>query len=280
MEKFSRRLNDALKFRNMKPIELSEKSGIDKGSISSYLSGRYVPKTKNIYNMAEVLNVNPSWLMGYDVSKEPLIDPIGLDMIVDDLGSKYINTTQLSILTGITTKELNDIISGNEKAPKPSSLKKIADALDNDLYDYLIGYGYVEDPEDTQNEIFNTGVRYLLSEEERTFMCKFLADYWNRNSKDKIFNIDNIYDRLFQDDKALSKDDIVDIYKKTLDYTKANEFYLTISEIRNAMVHNIKSSITTKELKLIIEYVNDLTQEDKVTIINMIDYLSHNKKNQ
>lgn len=72
METISSRLKEALAIRNMKPIELSNKSGIDKGSISLYLNGKYTPKSKKIYKMAEVLNVNPSWLLGYDVPMEIL----------------------------------------------------------------------------------------------------------------------------------------------------------------------------------------------------------------
>lgn len=67
MADFSTRLKNALSIRNMKPIELSKKTGIDKGSISLYLKGKYIPKSNKIYKMAKVLNVNPSWLLGYDV---------------------------------------------------------------------------------------------------------------------------------------------------------------------------------------------------------------------
>ncbi len=70
MKNISDRLNEALNIRGMKPIELSEKTGIDKGSISSYLSGRYLPKSKNIYKIATILNVDPTWLLGYDVPME------------------------------------------------------------------------------------------------------------------------------------------------------------------------------------------------------------------
>ena len=41
MENFTFRLNKAINLRNIKPIELSQKSGINKSKISSYMSGRY-----------------------------------------------------------------------------------------------------------------------------------------------------------------------------------------------------------------------------------------------
>lgn len=64
---FANRLSDALRIRNMKPIELSEKTGIDKSKISSYMSGRYKAKQDGIHILSKVLNVDPAWLMGYDV---------------------------------------------------------------------------------------------------------------------------------------------------------------------------------------------------------------------
>lgn len=64
---FANRLSEALRIRNMKPIELSEKTGIDKSKISSYMSGRYKAKQDGIHILSKVLSVDPAWLMGYDV---------------------------------------------------------------------------------------------------------------------------------------------------------------------------------------------------------------------
>lgn len=66
----SERLRYAMKLRNMKQVDLVEKTGIGKSSISTYLSGEYFPKQTNTYKLAEALRVNPSWLMGNDVPME------------------------------------------------------------------------------------------------------------------------------------------------------------------------------------------------------------------
>lgn len=66
------RLKEALSIRNMKQSELAARTGIGKSSISTYLSGAYVPKQKNIYKMAQVLDVSEAWLMGLDVPMEKL----------------------------------------------------------------------------------------------------------------------------------------------------------------------------------------------------------------
>ena len=65
--KFTNRLRQALEFRNMTQSELSRLSGIGKSAISQYLSGEYEAKQENIYLMSKPLNVNPAWLMGFDV---------------------------------------------------------------------------------------------------------------------------------------------------------------------------------------------------------------------
>ena len=53
--------------RHMRQAELVKLTGINKSAISSYISGAYEPKQKNIYRIAEALNVSEAWLMGHDV---------------------------------------------------------------------------------------------------------------------------------------------------------------------------------------------------------------------
>lgn len=65
------RLRKAMDLRGIKQVELVEKSGLPKSSISQYLSGVREPKQKAIYILSEILEVAPGWLMGYDV---PMID--------------------------------------------------------------------------------------------------------------------------------------------------------------------------------------------------------------
>ena len=67
---FAERLRMALDFRNMKASELSELTGINKSTISQYLSNEYVPKRDRIELFAKTLNVNEVWLTGYDVPME------------------------------------------------------------------------------------------------------------------------------------------------------------------------------------------------------------------
>ena len=65
----SQRLREALDSSGKKQADLVRETGLDRGSISSYLSGRYEPKQKAIYKMALALGVSEAWLLGYDVPK-------------------------------------------------------------------------------------------------------------------------------------------------------------------------------------------------------------------
>lgn len=62
----TQRLNEAFNASGLTQTELCEKTGLTKGAISSYLSGRYFPKQKTTEALAKALNVSVSYLMGYD----------------------------------------------------------------------------------------------------------------------------------------------------------------------------------------------------------------------
>lgn len=70
MDTLSKRLKEAMNKIDITQSELVRRTGINKGALSSYISGRYEPKQKAIYELAKALNVNEAWLMGYDVSSE------------------------------------------------------------------------------------------------------------------------------------------------------------------------------------------------------------------
>lgn len=64
------RLSEALAMRNMKPIELAEKTNLSRSAISQYLSGYTEPKSDRIFKICQALDVSEAWLMGFDVSIE------------------------------------------------------------------------------------------------------------------------------------------------------------------------------------------------------------------
>ena len=66
MATISERIKEGLQIRNMKQADLVSLTGIGKSSISTYISGEYEPKQRNINKIAKALNVNEAWLMGVD----------------------------------------------------------------------------------------------------------------------------------------------------------------------------------------------------------------------
>lgn len=67
----SERIKKALDIRRMKQAELCEITKIPKSAISEYISGAYEPKQDRVFLIAKALNVDPVWLMGFDVPMEP-----------------------------------------------------------------------------------------------------------------------------------------------------------------------------------------------------------------
>ena len=68
------RLNEALQKRKMTAAELAIKTGINKSSISRYLSGENIPRSLAIGKMAKALDVNPAWVLGYEVSMDNAVE--------------------------------------------------------------------------------------------------------------------------------------------------------------------------------------------------------------
>ena len=63
----AKRLQIALSNANMNQQELVEKSGVGKSSISHYINGSHAPSNISAGKIAKVLDVEPLWLMGFDV---------------------------------------------------------------------------------------------------------------------------------------------------------------------------------------------------------------------
>ena len=66
MDERTKRLRKAVEDSGYSQTQLCEITGINKGALSSYLSGRYYPKQQALEKLSEALNVPIFWLMGYD----------------------------------------------------------------------------------------------------------------------------------------------------------------------------------------------------------------------
>jgi transcriptional regulator with XRE-family HTH domain len=87
---FKDRLNEALSIRNIKPVELAEKLGVTEGTISQYRKGTTKAKSDRLYEIAQVLDVDPVWLMGVDV-------PMTKKDRIQDLIKYYVSPTMEEI---------------------------------------------------------------------------------------------------------------------------------------------------------------------------------------
>lgn len=67
IETLANRLREAMQAADKRQADLMRETGLDRGAISSYLSGKYEPKQKAIYKLAQALDVSEAWLLGYDV---------------------------------------------------------------------------------------------------------------------------------------------------------------------------------------------------------------------
>ncbi len=63
---FAERLKEAMVNQRMTQVQLAATVGLGKSSISQYLSGRNVPNSANLKQLAEALDVSADWLNGND----------------------------------------------------------------------------------------------------------------------------------------------------------------------------------------------------------------------
>lgn len=69
----TQRLGEALAASGMTQADLARATGIDRGSISLYLNGKYNPKADKLHRLAAALGVTPEWLSGME--SEPAAAP-------------------------------------------------------------------------------------------------------------------------------------------------------------------------------------------------------------
>ncbi len=91
IDTFQNRLQKAINIRNMKPVELHEKTGISESLLSKYLSGNAVARQRKLTLLADTLFINEVWLMGYDVPMERKIK-------TDKLGNPVVEIPILGIV--------------------------------------------------------------------------------------------------------------------------------------------------------------------------------------
>lgn len=104
----AKRLQLAINNANMPAQELANRSGVAKASISQYVNGSHKPSNISSGKMAPILDVNPLWLMGFDVPMKttPADTPtIHKGISINVLGR---------VAAGIPVEAITDIIDTEE----------------------------------------------------------------------------------------------------------------------------------------------------------------------
>jgi transcriptional regulator with XRE-family HTH domain len=93
------RISEALSIRGMKAVELCEKSGVKKASLSHWMKNNWQPKQKPLYKMAQALDVSELWLAGYDVPMERPVEQKKADELATLIHQLRKDSDLLRILT-------------------------------------------------------------------------------------------------------------------------------------------------------------------------------------
>lgn len=213
IDTFANRLKIAMEYNNVKLSKLSNQTGISKPLISNYLSGNYEAKQQNIYKIANALNVNPTWLMGYDVPAEKtgeINDNFSISLR-ELINHWKLDTEKLSDLINIEKSKLDGFIN-QTILPNDDELKKIVDffLLKNidELYDGSVIQRIIKKYEQQGQELMT---KYRFCVEYENILIKISSEF--------DIPLDEVKMVLFDDPNNLSilstYDNLYELTKKT-----------------------------------------------------------------
>lgn len=127
------RLAEMMAYFKINQTDIVERTGVPKSSLSLWVNGKRTPGQKQLAMLSEPFNINPAWLMGYDVP-----------MRADEISRRELYNCDAKLIRP----------SREELMPKD----------DKPLYDYYID----DDTAQTAQEIFENKDLKLLFEAART----------------------------------------------------------------------------------------------------------------
>lgn len=171
---------------------------MNKSDISQYVSGKVEPNQDKLAVLGMALNVNETWLMGYDVPMERKTSTITFDTTTDD---KPYNRAINKLGKGIAPTE-DEMKAFREEFPKalnrvPKIFTKFANDLENTYKNMLISYF----------DVLNTSgkAEALKRIEELTYIPK----YTNEDQAHPILNAAHAIEGATDEDKQ-HDDDLMD----------------------------------------------------------------------
>ena len=242
------KLKELRQRKNLTQEELAEELNITQQQVARYENGLRNFKQDFLFQLANYFKVSINVFF-------PPLEQYSADMLGGDIVNKYNNINQLSIITGIPNGEINRIVNGDNKLPKPKDLKKLADALDQDVTEYFIGCGYIE-TSDIDDGLFNSGIRFLLNDEDRNDLCNILEHIWKMENEN--ITSEKIYSNLFNEEKKeFSYNDVKDILNSNnnLKFDNAEIIDIDSNIIKIPVYGTIKAGIPIESQNDIIDYV-------------------------
>ena len=120
------RLRRAFYGSGLSQTELCNKTGITKGAMSSYLSGRYFPKQRNLDLLAEALDVSIDYLLGLGGESVDQVNDLFINAYGQDVFDGAMLFSQLDHDDKIRISErISTLLEDDKYKKEPSDEKAI-----------------------------------------------------------------------------------------------------------------------------------------------------------
>lgn len=74
MSIIGQRMSEVMNERGMKLTKLEESTGVSRGNLSRYISGKVIPRGETVHKISKALDVDEQWLLGLsDIRKAPKV---------------------------------------------------------------------------------------------------------------------------------------------------------------------------------------------------------------
>lgn len=253
--------NKIKELRNAKNItqeEIGEYLGVTSQTVSRYESGKLKTNQDVLFKLAEYFKVSVNDFF------PDLQDNGTANLHEDSMYDEGISISQLSIMTGLNYNKIKDIYHRTEKLPRPSDLINIAKALNNEPFYYLSSAGYVDDETLEHEKLYDSGIRYLLSNKEKKILCEYVCEYWNAEQNKHKLTYEEVYNAIFSEEKQnFSYSEVRSMLAHNFDYEQFSNLVDEFNEkVKNGDIINI-SNLSTNEKEQIKYMVNLMKKNQK-----------------
>lgn len=105
------RLREAMRLAGKKQADLVRETGLNRGTVSRYLSGDVEPRHEATHKLAKALDVSEMWLFGYDVPRQRPEDQKKADQLNELIGLIRKNPDLADMVNSLSKLSAEDYIS-------------------------------------------------------------------------------------------------------------------------------------------------------------------------